>query len=48
MPTIGQRIRMFLASPQGKRAIAEGQRKLSDPRNQQKLRTMLSRLQRRR
>lgn len=48
MPSFGQRIRAFLSSPQGRRMVAQGQRQLSKPENQQKLRALLARLQRRR
>jgi hypothetical protein len=48
MASISQRIRTFLSSPQGQRAIAEGRRQLAKPENQQKLRAVLSRLQKRR
>lgn len=39
---------MFLASPRGKQLIAQGQQQLAKPSNQQKLRSLLARLQRRR
>ncbi|HEX8627572.1 MAG TPA: hypothetical protein VF755_05315 [Catenuloplanes sp.] len=48
MATLGQRIRTFLASPQGKRLITQGQQQLSKPSNQQKLRSVLARLRGRR
>jgi hypothetical protein len=48
MPTLTQRLRKFLASPQGQRMIAQGQRQLAKPENQQKIRRLLGRLQRRR
>jgi hypothetical protein len=43
MPTLTQRIRTFLAGPQGRRLIAEGQRQLAKPENQRRLRQMLTR-----
>lgn len=48
MATLSQRIRAFLGSPQGKRIIAQGQRQLAKPENQRKLKSLLSRLQKRR
>ncbi len=48
MASLTQRIRAFLASPQGKRAIGLGQRQLAKPENQQKLKRLLGRLQGRR
>lgn len=48
MATIGQRIRMFLASPQGKQMIARGQQEIAKPANQQKLRSLLARFRGRR
>jgi hypothetical protein len=48
MPTLVQRLRTFLTSPQGRRLIAQGQRQLAKPENQQRLRKALTRLQGRR
>jgi hypothetical protein len=48
MPTLTQRLRTFLTSPQGQRLIAQGQRQLAKPENQQRLRKALTRLQGRR
>ena len=48
MPTLSQRLRTFLASPQGQRMIQQGRQQLAKPENQQKLRRLLSRLQGRR
>jgi hypothetical protein len=48
MPSISQRIRTFLASPQGQRAIEQGRRQLAKPENQQKLRRLVTRFQKRR
>ena len=48
MASISQRIRTFLASPQGQRAVEQGRRQLAKPENQQKLRSLMSRLQKRR
>jgi hypothetical protein len=42
------RIRAFLNSPQGRRISDQGRRYASDPRNQQRARSMLERLRRRR
>jgi hypothetical protein len=44
MPTLTQRLQRFLASPQGKRLIAEGQRQLAKPENQRRLRQIVTRL----
>ena len=41
------RIRAFLASPQGRRVTDRGGRYASDPRNQQRARTLIGRLRRR-
>ena len=43
-----QRIKRFLASPQGRRLMDEGQRQLAKPENQRKLRDLVARLSRRR
>jgi hypothetical protein len=48
MASLSQRIRAFLGSPQGKRVIAQGQRQLAKPENQQKLRRLLGKFQGRR
>jgi hypothetical protein len=48
MPTFQQRVRAFLAGPQGKRLIAEGQRQLAKPENQRRLRRLISRFRSRR
>ncbi|MBM2617016.1 hypothetical protein JIG36_15765 [Actinoplanes sp. LDG1-06] len=48
MPTLSQRLRTFLSSPQGRRLIQQGQRQLAKPENQRKLRSLLTRLQGRR
>ena len=48
MPTLVQRLRTFLASPQGKQMIAEGQRQLAKPENQRRLRDLVTRLTSRR
>ena len=43
-----QRIKSFLASPQGRRVVEEGRRQLAKPSNQRKLRDLALRLSRRR
>jgi len=48
MPTLMQRLQMFLRSPQGQRLIQEGQRQLARPENQAKARRLLARLRGRR
>lgn len=48
MPTLAQRLQKFLASPQGKRLMAEGQKQLAKPENQRRARQILSRLRSRR
>jgi hypothetical protein len=48
MPTLTQRLRTFLTSPRGQRLIAQGQRQLAKPENQQRLRKALTKLQGRR
>jgi hypothetical protein len=48
MASMSQRIRAFLSSPQGRRVVDQGRRQLAKPENQQKLRGLLSRLQKRR
>lgn len=47
MASIVTRIRNFLRSPQGRRVIDQGRRTVSDPRNRDKLRSLLSRRRRR-
>jgi hypothetical protein len=39
-----QRIRTFLASPQGKRLTEQGRRMAADPRNRERARGFLARL----
>ena len=46
MPLL-DRIRRFLASPQGRRLTDQGRRYASDPRTQQQVRGLLGRLRRR-
>jgi hypothetical protein len=46
MPII-DRIRTFLASPQGRRFTDQGRRMAADPRNQERARGLLARLRRR-
>ncbi len=41
------RIRAFLAGPQGRRLTEQGRRYAADPRNQQRARGLLARLRRR-
>lgn len=41
------KIRQFLASPQGRRVTDQGRRMASDPRNQQRARGLVARLRRR-
>jgi hypothetical protein len=41
------RIRTFLASPQGRRLTDQGRRYASDPRRQQQARSLLSRFRKR-
>ena len=48
MASMAQRIQAFLRSPAGRRVISQGQRQLSKPENQQKLRRLLARFQGRR
>ena len=48
MASLSQRLRAFLASPQGKRVVEQGQRELAKPENQRKLRQLLAKLQNRR
>jgi hypothetical protein len=44
---IMDRIKNFLASPQGRRVTDQGRRMASDPRNQERARGLLARLRRR-
>jgi hypothetical protein len=44
---IMDRIKHFLASPQGRRMTDQGRRMASDPRNQERARGLLARLRRR-
>jgi hypothetical protein len=46
MPLL-QRIRAFLASPQGRRLTDQGRRMAADPRNRVRARSLLARLRRR-
>ncbi|MGX6603495.1 hypothetical protein ACWKSP_15335 [Micromonosporaceae bacterium Da 78-11] len=48
MPTLTQRIQAFLSGPQGRRLIAQGQRQLAKPENQQRLRRLITKFQGRR
>jgi hypothetical protein len=48
MATLGQRLQRFLNSPQGRRLVAEGQRQLARPENQQRLRRLIARFRSRR
>ncbi len=48
MASLIRRIQTFFGSPQGKRVIAQGQRQLAKPENQQKLKRLLGKLQSRR
>jgi hypothetical protein len=48
MTPLIQRIRAFLDSPQGKRAITQGRQQLARPENQQKLKRLLGKLRSRR
>jgi hypothetical protein len=41
------RIRTFMSGPQGRRLAEQGRRYASDPRNQQRARSLLARLRRR-
>ncbi|MHA6796066.1 hypothetical protein ACVGVM_21510 [Pseudonocardia bannensis] len=47
MPLLG-RITRFLSSPQGRRLTEQGRRLASDPRNQQRARSLLARFRGRR
>jgi hypothetical protein len=47
MASPSQRLRAFLASPQGRRLVEQGQRQLARPENQRKLRQLLAKLQNR-
>jgi hypothetical protein len=46
MPLL-QRIRTFLASPQGRRVTDQGRRMAADPRNRQRATSLLARFRRR-
>jgi hypothetical protein len=46
MPLL-QRIRTFLASPQGRRMTDQGRRMAADPRNRERARGLFARLRRR-
>jgi hypothetical protein len=46
--TLSQRIRAFLAGPQGRRLIEQGRRQLAKPQNQQRLQRVVAKLQGRR
>ena len=48
MTSLIERVRAFLRSPQGNRAIVRGQQQLAKPENQQKLKHLLGKLQGRR
>jgi hypothetical protein len=48
MASPAQRLRTFLASPKGQHLIAQGQRQLAKPENQQRLRSLLGKLRGRR
>jgi hypothetical protein len=43
MPSLAQKLRTFLNSPQGRRIVSEGRRQLAKPENQSKLRALLAR-----
>ncbi len=47
MASLSQRLRAFLASPQGRPLVEQGQRQLAEPENQRKLRQLLTKLQNR-
>jgi hypothetical protein len=44
MASLGQKLRTFLNSPQGRRMISQGQRQLAKPENQRRLRQLMTRL----
>lgn len=48
MASIGQRIKAFLRSPQGRRVVDRGRSELAKPENQRRLRDLANRLSRRR
>jgi hypothetical protein len=48
MATLVQRFRAFMNSARGRRLLDQARRELAKPTNQQKLRRLLSRLNRRR
>ena len=45
MATITQRIQAFLSSPRGRQLADQGRRQLAKPENQQRLRSLFTRLQ---
>jgi hypothetical protein len=47
MPTIADRLRRFLNSPQGQRLILRAQQELSKPENRRRLQQVLARARRR-
>ncbi|WP_433618642.1 hypothetical protein ACQP2P_21785 [Dactylosporangium sp. CA-139114] len=47
MPTIADRIRRFLSSPQGQRLIMRAQDELRKPENRRRLQQVVSRVRRR-
>jgi predicted aminopeptidase len=48
MPTLTQRLKAFLASPQGQRLLQQGQQQLAKPENQERLRRAYAKMQQRR
>ena len=48
MATLAQRVRAFLQGPQGRRLVDQGRRQMAKPENQQRLRSLFSRLRGRR
>lgn len=48
MASLTQRLRTFLQSPQGRRLVDQGRRQMAKPENQQRLRSLFNRLQKRR
>jgi hypothetical protein len=48
MASIVQRIRAFLSSPQGQRLVTRGRQEVAKPQNQQRLRGLVNRFNRRR
>ncbi|WP_433064075.1 hypothetical protein [Dactylosporangium sp. CS-033363] len=47
MPTIADRIRRFLSSPQGQRLVSRAQVELRKPENRRRLQQVVSRVRRR-